>query len=97
MNRVARTAFWTLCICAYTFAVWCTLVLLFGFQLLPFNHDYILVGWSKEADFTQAMCWIVSIALLPFVIYFQRSLRYVAAGLGVWCFHVLWFFVFAVY
>lgn len=97
MIRLARTAFWTLCVCAYVLAVWCTLVLLFGFQLLPFNRDYVVLSWPKEADFTQALCWVTTLAMLPFIIFFWRSPRYVCAGLGVLCFHILWFFAFAVF
>ena len=96
--RIALTIFWTLCVCAYVLGVWCTSVLIFGVQLLPFNQDYIIFGgWTKEADFTQELCQFVTLALVPFIIYFWRSPRRVCAGLGVWCFHILWFFVFAVY
>ncbi len=93
--RLARVAFWTLCACAYTLAVWCTLVLAFDLRLLPFLPVYH--SWPREADFTSTLCLIVSVALVPFAVYFRRLRLYVWAGLGVWGFQVLWFFAFPVF
>ena len=75
MNRSARTAFWTLCVCAYFLAVWCVVTLLSGVHLLPFDNDGYAVygGWTKDALFTEGLCLIVSIALLPFMFFFWRS------------------------
>lgn len=90
MNRIARTAFWTLCICAYTLALWCVVALLTGIHWLPFdNAGYIVfAGWTKDALFTYSLCFIVSVAMLPFM-FFWRSRRIVLWGLGIWCFHFL--------
>ena len=96
MPRLARVTFWTLCISAYTLAIWCTLVLLFGWQFLPFTPP-IVRGWPKEADFTSLLCLLVSLALIPFVVFFRRSSLCVWAGLGIWFFHILWFFAFPVF
>ena len=91
MNRVARTAFWTLCVCACTLAVWCSVALLTGIQLLPFDDAGYIVfaGWTKDALFTYSLCVIVGVALLPFVFFFWRSLRIVLWDLEIWCFHFL--------
>ena len=93
--RLARTAFWTLCACAYTMALWCTLVLVSDLRLLSF--DPVIHDWLKEADFTSFLCLIASLAMGPFIVHFRRSRLYVCAGLGVWCFHLLWFFAFPVF
>ena len=92
MSRLARTAFWTLCVCAYALEVWHIIALLFGIQQLPFdNAGYIVfAGRTKDVIFTGELCLIVSIALLPFVFFFRRSRRIVLWGLGIWCIHILW-------
>ena len=95
LPRFARTAFWTLCVCAYTLAVWCTLVLAFDLHFLSFAP--VIHSWPKEADFTSFLSLLVSVALVPFVIYFRRSRLYVWAGLGIWSFQILWFFAFPVF
>ena len=91
MNRVARTAFWTLCVCAYTLALWCTLALLTGVHLLPFDNAGYAVygGWTKDALFTESVSLIASVALLPFAFFFWRSRRVLFWSSGIWCFHIL--------
>ena len=95
LPRFVRVAFWTLCACAYILAVWCTAVLLFDIHLLPFAP--VIHDWPKEADFTSALCFLASVALVPFVVYLRRSRLCVWVGLGVWGFQVLWFFAFPVF
>jgi hypothetical protein len=92
--RLARAAYWTLCICAYALALWCTAVLLFDVHLLPF--ETVIHTWSKEADFTFELSLIASVALTPLIYYFRQSKAYVRWGLGVWGFQLL-FFAFPVY
>jgi hypothetical protein len=93
--RLARAAFWTLCVCAYALALWCTLVLQFDMHLLPFNP--VIHSWPKEADFTSELCVLTSLALIPFLIHFQYSRTCVIFGLGIWYFQLFWFFAYPVY
>lgn len=96
MPRLARVTFWTLCACGYTLAVWCTLILIFGWQLLPFT-PLVARGWPKEAEFASLLCLLVSLALIPFVVIFRRSRLYTWVGLSIWFSQLLWFFAFPVF
>jgi hypothetical protein len=92
--NTARTAFWTLCVCAYSLGIWCTLALCFDLRLLHFEFDLYagaFGNWPKEAYFTSFMYEITSLAMIPFVIFLRRSRSIAVLGLGVWLFEVYWF------
>ena len=93
--NVARTAFWTLCVCAYSFGIWCTPALVFDLRLLHFEFDFYnhaFANWPKESYFAAAMYEITSLAMIPFIICLWRSLPVVVFGLGVWFFEVFWYY-----
>lgn len=93
--NLARTAFWTLCVCAYSFAIWCMLALVFDLRLLHFEFDFYnhaFGNWPKESYFAADMYEITSLAMMPFIIYLRRSWLVIVFGLGVWLFEVFWFF-----
>ena len=94
-HRLVRTAFWTLCVCAYSFGIWCTLALVFDLRLLHFEFDFYnhaFGNWPKEAYFTSSVYEITSLAMIPFIICLRRSRPIIVLGLGVWLFEAIWFF-----